>query len=105
MWHNDVPIIQKFIRRGGGTAGGGGIRFQIDAVSFALLQSVTPNFDLTAVPEKRCSVNGEVSPLRAEIVRKIDRNRNQRIQRQASPPRAVGSPSLEFVTAENKTKG
>ncbi len=44
----------------------------------------------------------EVSPLRAEIVRKIDRNRNQRLQRQASPPRAV--PSLEFVTSENKNE-
>lgn len=60
------------------------------------------NFDLTAVREKRCSVNGEVSPLRAEIAREIDRNRNQRLQRQASPPCAV--PSLEFVTPENKKR-
>lgn len=35
-------------------------------------------------------------------MREIDRERNQRLQRKASPPCAA--PSLEFVTFENKNQ-
>lgn len=40
--------------------------------------------------------------MRVEIAREMDRNRNQRLQRKASPPRA--QPSLEFVTSENNAQ-
>lgn len=96
-WHNGVPIIHKFITRGWNFSA------KLPRCPLRWLsQSVTPSFDLTAVHEKRGSVNGGVSPSRAEIVRKIDRNRNQRLQRLATPPCAGAS--LQFVISENKPK-
>lgn len=61
-----------------------------------------PNCNLTPVRVKRCSVNGGVSPQRAEIERKIGIQRNHRLQRQQSPPCAA--PSLEFAIATKRNE-